>query len=269
MSYILDALRKAEAERERGAVPGLHAPLPPLGAHAPAPGPWLGAVQRWWRLGAVLALVVAVVAVVGLAWHGRGRDAPQPSVSVTQARPSAVHAAAADAPASAAAPAARAAPAAVAAAAAASVAASAVVPRAAAATAAAAASKVAGQPVPGVKPGTATSRSAERALGVAKDRRATKTAKTPQTPLRSPDATPAAPPRLPRVADLPAGLRQQLPPLAVGGSVYSPQPSARMVIVNGQVFREGSQLTPELKLEQIRPKAAVLSIRGTRFELPL
>ena len=42
-----------------------------------------------------------------------------------------------------------------------------------------------------------------------------------------------------------------------------------MVIVNGQVFQEGSSLAPELKLEQIRQKAAVFSIRGTRFEVPL
>jgi general secretion pathway protein B len=41
------------------------------------------------------------------------------------------------------------------------------------------------------------------------------------------------------------------------------------VVVNGQVFQEGSQLAPELKLEQIRPKSAVFSIRGQRFEVPL
>ena len=32
MSYILDALRKADAERERGAVPDLHAQLLPPGS---------------------------------------------------------------------------------------------------------------------------------------------------------------------------------------------------------------------------------------------
>ncbi|AVT19131.1 hypothetical protein C7Y68_03250, partial [Paracidovorax avenae] len=34
MSYILDALRRAEAERGRGAIPGLHTPGP-----SPSPGP--------------------------------------------------------------------------------------------------------------------------------------------------------------------------------------------------------------------------------------
>jgi len=71
------------------------------------------------------------------------------------------------------------------------------------------------------------------------------------------------------MADLPAELRQQVPPLVIGGSVYSPQASVRMVVVNGQVFKEGDSLAPELKLEQIRQKTAVFSVRGQRFELLL
>jgi general secretion pathway protein B len=71
------------------------------------------------------------------------------------------------------------------------------------------------------------------------------------------------------LADLPGDLRQQVPPLVIGGSVYSPQASVRMVIVNGQVFQEGNTLAPELKLEQIRQKTAVFSIRGQPFEVPL
>ena len=35
------------------------------------------------------------------------------------------------------------------------------------------------------------------------------------------------------------------PALTIGGSVYSPQANARMVVVNGQVFQEGNALTPE------------------------
>jgi general secretion pathway protein B len=74
---------------------------------------------------------------------------------------------------------------------------------------------------------------------------------------------------VPALAELPDELRRQLPALAMGGSVYSPQPAARMVIVNGQVFQEGAMLAPELQLEQIRPKSAIFSIRGQRFEVPL
>jgi hypothetical protein len=42
-----------------------------------------------------------------------------------------------------------------------------------------------------------------------------------------------------------------------------------MIIVNGQVFVEGSQLAPELTLETVNPKSAVFSIRGERFAVPL
>jgi general secretion pathway protein B len=86
---------------------------------------------------------------------------------------------------------------------------------------------------------------------------------------RPPSTEPLPSARVPALAELPGDLRQQVPALAIGGSVYSPQASARIVVVNGQVFQEGSALTPELKLEQIRQKSAVFSIRGTRFEVPL
>jgi general secretion pathway protein B len=76
-------------------------------------------------------------------------------------------------------------------------------------------------------------------------------------------------PRLPRLNELPDEFRQQVPPMAIGGSMYSPQAAKRMVIVNGQVFLEGAMLTPELQLEQIRSRTAVFSIRGQRFEVPL
>jgi general secretion pathway protein B len=79
----------------------------------------------------------------------------------------------------------------------------------------------------------------------------------------------AAPARVLTLAELPGDVRQQVPPLSIGGSVYSPQASARMIVVNGQVFQEGNALTPELTLEQIRPKSAVFNIRGQRFEVPL
>ena len=37
MSYILDALRRAEAERGRGGVPGLHSQAVPVPGAAPVP----------------------------------------------------------------------------------------------------------------------------------------------------------------------------------------------------------------------------------------
>ena len=72
MSYILDALRRADAERERGSVPGIHAQPAILGeadadaSRSPRTGLWLG-----------LGLGLALLALLG--WWLLGHDAPQPA----------------------------------------------------------------------------------------------------------------------------------------------------------------------------------------------
>jgi len=63
--------------------------------------------------------------------------------------------------------------------------------------------------------------------------------------------------------------RAGLPPLAFGGSIYSDTPANRLLIVNGQLLHGGDALGPGARLEQIKPKAAVISIRGQRFEIGL
>ncbi|MFZ2652317.1 MAG: hypothetical protein WA210_19640, partial [Burkholderiaceae bacterium] len=59
MSYILDALRRADSERERGAVPGIHAQPVPLRSDeqfaAPSTPPWV------WILSACGALLVGAL----------------------------------------------------------------------------------------------------------------------------------------------------------------------------------------------------------------
>jgi general secretion pathway protein B len=47
--------------------------------------------------------------------------------------------------------------------------------------------------------------------------------------------------------------------------VYSVNASQRMLIVNGQVFTEGGEVGAGVVLEEIRPKAAVLKFRGSRY----
>jgi general secretion pathway protein B len=56
--------------------------------------------------------------------------------------------------------------------------------------------------------------------------------------------------------------------LLVGGSVYSAQSSARMVVINGVVLREGDRVAPELTVESIGAKTSTLNWRGSRFQLP-
>jgi general secretion pathway protein B len=72
---------------------------------------------------------------------------------------------------------------------------------------------------------------------------------------------------VPGINELPPDVRAQLPRLAVGGAIYSDTPSARMVILNGQVFHEGDKPAADTVLEQIRMKSAILSFRGQRYEV--
>ena len=224
MSYILEALRKADAERERGAVPDLHAQLLPPGAAEVQAEPPRTSVLPWLAVGVLLAIVA------GGAWYLLGRDAPVAVAIAPPVSPAPPMAAASAAPAASAPPAAASTPA---------VAASAAEP------AAAPAPKPVAKAAPPRRP------------------------PPPRPPPREvpPAAKAVATVRVPALGELPGDLRQQVPPLVISGSVYSPQASARMVVVNGQVFQEGSNLAPELKLEQIRQKAAVFSIRGQLFEV--
>ena len=61
MSYILDALRKADAERARGSVPGIHAQATFAGTAASPPARQ-GGLPQWLVLIGVGALVVAAAA---------------------------------------------------------------------------------------------------------------------------------------------------------------------------------------------------------------
>jgi general secretion pathway protein B len=79
-----------------------------------------------------------------------------------------------------------------------------------------------------------------------------------------------APPHQPDRPDaLPAQMRAELPPLTISGSIHSPHASERIVIINGLVLREQSEVVPGLRLEEIRSASVVFSYKGYRFEQPL
>lgn len=216
MSYILEALRRAEAdrERERGQVPGLHAQ--PLAAAATAPG--AGRRQALvWAAGAGLLLLAGWG--LGRWWAGEPAASKVPAPPAVTAAPAAVPAPVqpalpvAQLPASAPPPVVAAAPSPV-------------------ATATLPMPPVTAKPAP---------------------------LPAPQTPAEA---------RIPRLAELPEGLRRELPKLAISGSVYSDDPAGRFVIINGDVAREGAVLAPQLVLEQIQPRELVLRYKGQRFRQP-
>jgi general secretion pathway protein B len=55
----------------------------------------------------------------------------------------------------------------------------------------------------------------------------------------------------------------------VGGAVWSEIASNRLLILDGQVLREGQAVATGLVLLQIRPKSALLRWRDIVFELPV
>ncbi|MDX8407859.1 MAG: general secretion pathway protein GspB [Mariprofundaceae bacterium] len=91
----------------------------------------------------------------------------------------------------------------------------------------------------------------------------------PKTVKPAPRVIPAAQEKEepPRRADLPVHIQQALPPIRIEGHIYDADPSARMVIINGHVRREGQQLEGGLRLESITERGIVLSRQGTRFRM--
>jgi general secretion pathway protein B len=259
MSYILEALRRAESERERkrGGVPGLHARPVPMhaadehGELRARPWPWP------WIIGGLLVGVLLMIAwrwsseppLVDEAALARAPVGGNVSPGVTDAPAAATPPA--PAPASATPPAPVQAPAAQA--------------PAAPAPKPAASSTGADKPPRTGKP-PAPPRSTATAAAARQPQPAPPTA-APTPPAAQAPAAPA-PERLRTLAELPDDVRRSVPQLAFGGSVYSETPAQRMVIFNGQVMREGDAVTDELQIEQIRPRSAVMRARGQRFEMP-
>lgn len=250
MSYILEALRRADAERERGAVPHLHTQTMAAQAdpdEAPRQRPWL-----WLTGGLALGLLAA------LAWAlGPGRETAAPLALPVQTP--AVEAAASVAPAAAVvvAPPANESvtdP-------------SSEAPRGDVAAGPSAASSAVESIVPRSLP-IAPSPMAKRPPTAAN---AEPAAAPRGEAARASNAASGAAPRVeaavPALADLPAEVRSQLPTLTIGGSMYSQNAASRMLIVNGQVLREGDAVSATVTLEQIRLRSAVLRYKTWRYEI--
>lgn len=246
MSYILDALKRADAERERGTVPGLRAQPVPL----VRPGPQDGAsnAKLWLGLGAGLVLLLLAV----LAWRMTARETP---MEKSQEKSQAV--AAAVAPAKPAVPTAPVAP---------------VAPRSVPAPAPATpapAPDAAVVPAPAVQ--QAPPSPARAPLPATKEPAALIAKPEPPTaskaPASAPNSAPKTESRIPSINELPDDIKRQLPPLAISGSIYSSNPAQRMLTIGSQMFQEGDKPAPDLVLEQIQPKSAVFNYKGTRYSV--
>jgi general secretion pathway protein B len=85
-------------------------------------------------------------------------------------------------------------------------------------------------------------------------------------PLASvPQAKPSPSARVWRLDELPLEIRRDLPKLGITGYVYSADPAGRVVSINERSLREGDELIAGLKLEQIAQDYVLFSFRGYRF----
>lgn len=219
MSYILEALKKAQAERQLGALPTIHAaPLQagaPSSAGAPVPKPvWL----------ALSALALLALLVWRQPWHTSAPAAAPPAVPAVASAPPATPVPVAAVP--------------------------------------AAPAPLAAAPVP-VAPAPLVA------------------APVPARPVRdlrpNPPVRAAAKPPLPALAaddgvlnlrDLPEPIQRQIPPIALGGYIYSRNPADRLLLIDKVLRHEGEEVAPGLTLEKLESKAAVFSFKGYRYRSP-
>ena len=235
MSYILDALKRAdtERERERGATPGLH-----TRHQVPEGNPGTPHTKR--NIGLALGGALLLVLMALFFWVTRAPDDVPDASPVASALPP---------PAPAPAPAPLPVPVPV------PLPAPAVLAEAPKAKALPVPAAAAAKPLaaPDAKPVSQT------AAPVAAPASAAATAPAP-----APKPAPAA---VPLLADLPQDLRSQIPKITITGSVYSDSPAQRLLLVNNLVLPQGSQIGPELTLEEIQPRSSVFSFKGTRFRV--
>jgi general secretion pathway protein B len=243
MSYILEALKKAQAERQLGNAPDIHAPAPghlPAAARAPNRKPLL--------IGLGVGLALAGLAA-GLVLRSKTPQG-EPAVLAQAATPAAPLVVPPAAPA---------------------------LPAADAVAAPPARDTVPTEPPPAA-PQPAAPKPAARAVPTPPAPRpaAVRDAVPEPVYLPAPAPAPAAPARAPDPApeenlrtlqQLPEAIQREVPRVAVGGYIYSPNPADRLLLIDKTLRREGEEVAPGLVLERLMPKYAVMNYRGTRYRV--
>ncbi len=236
MSYILDALKKADAEREQGQVPGLHTPT---GHTDLSDGPQLRTPPLWvMGLGALLVLIA-----LGAVWLW---PRPVAVIATAPTQPQSLPAGPVAEPEPTPAPALTPAP----------------ESRPEASATANRAGNETSRPAPEATPTPPPSRPPRAEPAITRP----VAPAAPRAPIHvdpAPAPTPSS--KVPTLAELPDEVRRSLPSLSVSGAMYSDSPANRMLLINNRVFHEGDQPVAGLVLEEIRLKSAVFRYRGTRY----
>jgi len=245
MSFILDALRKSEHERQRQAGPGI--------AELPIARPAFRPPVALIAVGALLAVNLVIVLVLLL--RQGAPEATIPAAAVDRPAPSSTPVATPVLPE----PPAGASPATTA-------------PRPPAAR-----SVPQPEPVREVRPLVAEADSTPAGPDAFDPPPAPDPSLVPAAPAavavrEVPRGSVSAPPPsgefVPRLDTLPAQATAGLPALNLDLHIYATQPSQRSVFINGRRYGEGDSLPEGARVESITTDGAVLQYRGQRFLLP-
>lgn len=234
MSYILEALKKAEAERTLGAVPNIHArPLVTiLSANR------LALWQRPWMWLALMALILMLAVAFRI---NAVRTAP--AVLVDAALP----AQAAPRPAASIPPMATAIPA---------------PPMTAAIPAPPMTTAIPAPPIDAAAPPQAAPQKPVKHKTKAEP--AQSKASVPMPTQRKP-SPPQDENTVVTLRELPEQIQKTIPQLSIGGYIYSENRADRSVLINKHLLREGDQVAADLILEKMTPTGMIFNYKGYRY----
>lgn len=206
MSYILEALKKAEAERHGGAPQAAHLPV---FASAPA-GQAASRSRLLWMTIPAIALAAA-----GTAWFAlEQEEGPSPTLAQAQAPVQTSPALALPPP-----------------------------PEVTSA--------------PAVEPARPTPKPKEKPAEKAAEKSAAEKSESKKRP--------PAEQQVMTLRELPEHIQREIPPLAVGGYIYSGSKADRSVLINKRLLREGDEVAPGLTLETMQPNGMIFSYKGYRY----
>jgi len=269
MSYILEALKKAQAERQLGNAPTLHALQP-----VPAAQPGAAASRRPLFIGLGAGALAAAGAAL-LMWHRAPAPAsPAAAAMVAQAGQAGATVTAPGAPGAAGTPA-LAGPVAAPPAPDASTEELAVTAPPVSTAPAAVRTAVAPAPARSARAPDAPARplppAAGRAglapQGASDTLASTASGRTPAAASAAPAPAPSPEDSLPYLHQLPDAVQRDLPRVSFGGYMYSANPADRLLLVDKTLRHEGEEVAPGLVLEKLLPKAAVMNYRGVRYRV--
>lgn len=220
MSYILDALKKSESQRNANRIPTVSSAqsVPIEHAHST-------------RM-PLLALALAACALAAAAaWWLFARDAQPRAAAVANAAPD-------------------------------------VRTPPAEATEPASSGRAASETMPRLRLATSLPAARETRAAVRAEAKSSPPAPGATSPREPAASAPVAPTpakgEIVAFANLPAGIRQALPPLSISGFAAGDS-GAAMIVVDDKLLREGDEAAPGLRVEKILPDGAEFSFKGYRF----